>query len=58
MTLKCFPPPDQRANRENELDYQAASLSRPYQDRNWLDVMDIVEMAVNNALLVETDFSP
>ena len=29
-----------------------------YQDRNWLDVLDIVEMAVNNAPLVETDFSP
>ena len=28
------------------------------QDRNWLDVLDIVEMAVNNAPLVETDFSP
>ena len=29
-----------------------------YQDRNWLDVLDIVEMAVNNAPLVENDFSP
>ena len=29
-----------------------------YQDRNWLDVLDIVEMAVNNATLEETDFSP
>ena len=29
-----------------------------YQDSNWLDVLDIVEMAVNNAPLVETDFSP
>ena len=29
-----------------------------YQYRNWLDVLDIVEMAVNNAHLVETDFSP
>ena len=27
-----------------------------YQDRIWLDVLDIVEMAVNNAPLVETDF--
>ena len=26
------------------------------QERNWLDVLDIVEMAVNNAPLVETDF--
>ena len=29
-----------------------------YQDRNWIDVLDIVKMAVNNAPLVETDFSP
>ena len=29
-----------------------------YQDRNWLDVLEIVEMAVNNAPFVETDFSP
>ena len=29
-----------------------------YQDRKWLDVLDIVEMAVNNAPMVETDFSP
>ena len=28
-----------------------------YQYRNWLDVLDIVEIAVNNAPLVETDFS-
>ena len=29
-----------------------------YQDRNWLDVLDVVEMAVNNAPLVDSDFSP
>ena len=29
-----------------------------YQDRNWFDVLDIVDMAVNNAPLVETDFYP
>ena len=29
-----------------------------YQARNWLDVLDTVEMAVNNAPLMETDFSP
>ena len=29
-----------------------------YQDSNWLDVLDIVDMAVINAPLVETDFSP
>ena len=29
-----------------------------YYDRNWLDVMDIVDMAVNIAPLVETNFSP
>ena len=28
-----------------------------YQDRNWLDVLDIVKMAVNNATSEETDFS-
>ena len=27
-----------------------------YQYRNWLDVLDIVEIAANNAHLVETDF--
>ena len=29
-----------------------------YQYRNWLDDLDIAEMAVSNAPLVETDFSP
>ena len=29
-----------------------------YEDRSWLDVLDVVEMAVNNAPIVETDFSP
>ena len=29
-----------------------------YLDRNWLGVLDIVKMAVNNATLVETDFYP
>ena len=29
-----------------------------YEDRQWLDVLDIVEMAVNNAYLVDSDFSP
>ena len=28
-----------------------------YQDRNWLDVLDILKMAVSNAPLVETYFS-
>ena len=29
-----------------------------YEERSWFDVLDIVEMAVNNAPLVETDYSP
>ena len=29
-----------------------------YQDRTWLDVLDVVAIAVNNSPLVETDFSP
>ena len=29
-----------------------------YQDKNWLDVLDIVEITVNNAPLVETNCSP
>ena len=29
-----------------------------YENRNWLDLLDMVEMAINNAPLVDTDYSP